>query len=250
MEQAKRYNTGKLRWSLVDFKSLEEMVKVLEFGAKKYDDDNWKKGLPYKEVCESAMRHLLAFMNGHTLDEETGLTHVAHVMTNMMFLQFYMEQEMQQFDNRIHQMPNWRQISVPDVLKAKSNIELDIYKDYMKYQRKFLMDMQQAVSQREMEILNEKFKAEISVVMEDSPMTDEIVEALKCDPTCKGYDDIHDMMYEYGKERPSVQKCPHVMVETDEDIPDTTPELSACKPELKPGYNVDGTKYIEDECRG
>lgn len=31
-----RYNKGKLRWSLVDFKSLEPMVRVLEYGAHKY----------------------------------------------------------------------------------------------------------------------------------------------------------------------------------------------------------------------
>lgn len=36
MEHGLRYNTGKPRWSLVDFDTLEGMVKVLEFGASKY----------------------------------------------------------------------------------------------------------------------------------------------------------------------------------------------------------------------
>ena len=36
-EQALRYNEGKPQWSLVDFKSLEPLVEVLGFGAKKYD---------------------------------------------------------------------------------------------------------------------------------------------------------------------------------------------------------------------
>jgi len=35
-EQALRYNTGKRQWSLVDFKSLESMVEVLEYGENKY----------------------------------------------------------------------------------------------------------------------------------------------------------------------------------------------------------------------
>ena len=43
-EMADRFNAGKLQWSMVDFKSLEDMVRVLEFGAKKYSRDNWKKG--------------------------------------------------------------------------------------------------------------------------------------------------------------------------------------------------------------
>jgi hypothetical protein len=46
-----RYNTGKLKWSLVSWKALEPMVRVLMFGAEKYDSHNWKKGLEYTEVC-------------------------------------------------------------------------------------------------------------------------------------------------------------------------------------------------------
>ena len=42
-EKALRHNTGKLKWGLVDFKSLEPMVEVLEFGAKKYAPFNWQK---------------------------------------------------------------------------------------------------------------------------------------------------------------------------------------------------------------
>jgi len=43
--KALRYNTGKLRWSLVHYRSLEPMVRVLEFGATKYSPDNWKLGM-------------------------------------------------------------------------------------------------------------------------------------------------------------------------------------------------------------
>ena len=42
-EKGSRFNQGKLRWSLVHFKSLEPLVRVLEFGAKKYGDYNWQK---------------------------------------------------------------------------------------------------------------------------------------------------------------------------------------------------------------
>ena len=51
-----RYNTGKLKWSLVDYPSLEPLVKVLEFGAEKYSVDNWKQGLQTKEIIESINR--------------------------------------------------------------------------------------------------------------------------------------------------------------------------------------------------
>lgn len=86
-----RFNTGKLRWSLVHFKSLEPLVKVLEFGAKKYDDHNWKKGLNKKEILESTMRHLAALIDGEEFDSESGLPHIGHIQCNAMFYQYMID---------------------------------------------------------------------------------------------------------------------------------------------------------------
>ena len=97
-EQALRYNEGKLRWSLVDFKSLEDMVKVLEMGAIKYSEDNWKKGLPTKEILDSTMRHLVSLMNGEFNDKESSLPHIGHLQANLMFLS-YMMREKPEFNN-------------------------------------------------------------------------------------------------------------------------------------------------------
>lgn len=83
-----RENQGKLRWSLVSWKALEPMVKVLMFGAKKYDDNNWKKGLKYTEVCESLQRHMNAFIDGENNDKESKLYHIGHIMCNAMFLSY------------------------------------------------------------------------------------------------------------------------------------------------------------------
>jgi hypothetical protein len=97
--QALRYNQGKLQWSLVDFKSLEGMVKVLEMGAEKYDKHNWKKGMPVTQVGESLMRHLFAFLNGENTDSESGLSHLSHVLCNAMFME-YILREKPNFDDR------------------------------------------------------------------------------------------------------------------------------------------------------
>lgn len=83
-----RYNDGKLKWSLVDFDALEDMVKVLEFGAQKYSANNWKKGLNTDEIAESMMRHLFAYLQGEDIDPESGLPHTGHIMCNAMFLSY------------------------------------------------------------------------------------------------------------------------------------------------------------------
>ena len=89
-EQGARFNEGKTKWSLVDFDSLEGMVKVLENGQKKYGKDNWKKGLPVSEATESLLRHVFALLRGEQVDKESGLPHSAHILCNAMFIA-YME---------------------------------------------------------------------------------------------------------------------------------------------------------------
>lgn len=99
-EGAMRFNDGKLEWSLVDFKSLEPMVRVLEMGAKKYSRDNWRKGLETTKIVESTLRHLFAFLDGENLDKESQLSHVAHAQCNLMFLQYMMDNK-PELDNRV-----------------------------------------------------------------------------------------------------------------------------------------------------
>jgi hypothetical protein len=98
-EQALRYNQGKLEWSLVDFDSLEGLVRVLEYGKSKYARDNWKLGMPVTQVTESLMRHLFAFAKGEDVDPESGCRHISHVLCNAMFLE-YILREKQHYDDR------------------------------------------------------------------------------------------------------------------------------------------------------
>lgn len=88
MDDGVRENKGKLKWSLVSWRALEPMVRVLMFGAQKYDDHNWKKGLSYVEITESLQRHLNAFIDGEDDDPESTLAHVGHILCNAMFLSY------------------------------------------------------------------------------------------------------------------------------------------------------------------
>lgn len=97
-EKGLRYNDGKRKWSLVHFKSLEPLVEVLEFGAKKYAPENWKKGLDKKEILESMMRHLMSLMDGEALDPESKKHHIGHIMCNAMFYSY--------FDNELNEKPH------------------------------------------------------------------------------------------------------------------------------------------------
>ena len=96
-----RFNDGKPKWSLVDFTSIIPMVRVLEFGSKKYDEFNWTKGLYTREICESLLRHVFAYLDGEDIDPESGESHIGHMMCNVMFLEYMMRNKKEDFDNRI-----------------------------------------------------------------------------------------------------------------------------------------------------
>jgi Domain of unknown function (DUF5664) len=53
-KQALRYNEGKLQWSMIDFKSLEGMVRVLEMGAKKYGLTKKLDVLSLFQLCQES----------------------------------------------------------------------------------------------------------------------------------------------------------------------------------------------------
>ncbi len=87
-----RANGGKAKWSLLPMHLLEGVVRVLEFGAKKYAEWNWAKGGPWSTPFNSAQRHLLQFYwKGENNDPETGLHHLDHAITNLLFLRHYFD---------------------------------------------------------------------------------------------------------------------------------------------------------------
>ncbi len=80
----------KKRWSLVQFKALDQYVDILELGAKKYGDHNWKLVMEKPDgkdrYFNALMRHVLAWKQGEKIDPESGLNHLAHVICNAAFL--------------------------------------------------------------------------------------------------------------------------------------------------------------------
>lgn len=83
--KAKRNNKGKPELSQIDPRILEETAKVLMFGADKYGRGNWKNGQELSSICDSLLRHAYAFASGENNDQESGLSHLGHIVSNCMF---------------------------------------------------------------------------------------------------------------------------------------------------------------------
>jgi Domain of unknown function (DUF5664) len=72
--------------SLLSPFALEEIAKVMTFGAKKYSANNWRNGFKYTRLLAAVMRHLSAYQRGEAKDPETGLSHLAHASCGLMML--------------------------------------------------------------------------------------------------------------------------------------------------------------------
>lgn len=80
-----KYDTGKRQWSLLPWRGAEEVVRVLEFGADKYTPDNWRR-VASERYLDAAFRHLIAHARGEYEDTESGLPHLAHATSCLLFM--------------------------------------------------------------------------------------------------------------------------------------------------------------------
>lgn len=84
-----KHDAHKPRYDLIPPEALDAFVQVLTYGAEKYEDRNWEKGMPWGRFFAACMRHLWAWWRGETNDPETGLPHLAHACCCIMFLLTY-----------------------------------------------------------------------------------------------------------------------------------------------------------------
>lgn len=89
--EGRKYDSGKPMYNLLPADALEEVVKVLTFGATKYNEpaheENWRKVQhPEQRYFAAMQRHVWATRKGEMNDPESGISHYAHAITNLLFL--------------------------------------------------------------------------------------------------------------------------------------------------------------------
>lgn len=98
-DTALRFDSDKPRMDLISHHMMEGMASVLAFGAKKYSEHNWRKGMKWGRTIGSLLRHTFKFMSGENIDPESKLPHVDHIACNAMFLCEYFRTK-QDLDDR------------------------------------------------------------------------------------------------------------------------------------------------------
>lgn len=87
----KKYDSFKPMYNLIDPEFEEGIAYVLTHGALKYEPNNWQKIEPERYIA-AIRRHLKEYLTGNAFDEDSGLLHLDHLATDIMFLRWMLMQ--------------------------------------------------------------------------------------------------------------------------------------------------------------
>ena len=116
-EEGLRFNEGKNRMELLEPWAIEKLAEVFTFGANKYAEHNWLRGMRWSKITASLKRHLSAYEQGIDFDKESNLLHAQHIAWNAMALLSYYK-HFPQGDDRLHNILPKKKIGldIDDVL--------------------------------------------------------------------------------------------------------------------------------------
>lgn len=81
-----KFDGDKVRFDLVPPSAVKAMADVLTFGARKYKPNNWKNCEEPERYLAAMLRHIEAWRAGEVNDQDSGMPHLAHAMTNLAFM--------------------------------------------------------------------------------------------------------------------------------------------------------------------
>lgn len=81
-----KFDKEKDPWHLLPYDALRAITKILAFGANKYGERNWEKGMEWHRLHRASIEHLTKWFEEGTPDDETGKSHLWHAGCCVLFL--------------------------------------------------------------------------------------------------------------------------------------------------------------------
>lgn len=88
-EPGRKNDAGKLDWSILQLDLLEDTIRVLMFGETKYDRENYQHVKPTRRYWSAFLRHAALYRAGEQFDQETGISHLGHMVASLLFLTWF-----------------------------------------------------------------------------------------------------------------------------------------------------------------
>lgn len=91
--EAKHFDTGKAPLEQIPWESLKMIADCFAYGEGKYSKFNWCHGMAWLKLAGSCCRHLYKWIGGEDNDDESGLSHMAHLATDAIMLCWYISKQ-------------------------------------------------------------------------------------------------------------------------------------------------------------
>ena len=102
-----KYDSDKPEWAHLPWTALEQVVKVQDYGAAKYGRGNWSQVENLEtRYLSAALRHVVAHAQGEDKDSESGLPHLAHAVTSLLFI---LEHRLASPEKEMYNVPTFSQ---------------------------------------------------------------------------------------------------------------------------------------------
>lgn len=83
---AVKHDKEKPDLSMVPMEYVSAAARAFQFGATKYQKDNWRQGLQWNRLVAALLRHIYQFNEVVEKDEESGLSHLDHAAACLAML--------------------------------------------------------------------------------------------------------------------------------------------------------------------
>ena len=88
-----KHDQDKVRMHMLPWDAIYSVAEIMEHGAKKYTEDNWKTIKDPRRYESAMLRHYVDVQKGEDIDPDSGLLHWAHIACNALFrLHFAIEE--------------------------------------------------------------------------------------------------------------------------------------------------------------
>lgn len=85
--KAKTYDDGKVPLAWLPWRALREVSRVQQYGHHKYREfNNYRRGMEATRNLSCALRHITQWLDGESLDTESGRSHLAHAACRILFV--------------------------------------------------------------------------------------------------------------------------------------------------------------------
>lgn len=117
-DEGSHFDSNKVRLDLVPEEFVWGAGRGLTYGAFKYGENNFKKGIKWSKLIGSAKRHLGRFCGREEIDAESGLLHIDLLLSSLAMLR-WMVANRPDLDDR-HEIPvNPEFFEIPEELIEK-----------------------------------------------------------------------------------------------------------------------------------